>query len=83
LAALPLAILNDGPWCGDGNNRFDADLFRVRKVRVTLRVQASSTTFRASGSEFSVGGINTSALKNLPDYSVVFEISPRNMNLGR
>ena len=37
--------LNDGPWCGDGNNRFDADLFRVKKVRVTLRVQASSRRF--------------------------------------
>lgn len=83
LAELPLSILNDGPWCGDGNNRFDADLFRVKKVRVTLRVQASASTFRSSGSEFSTSGINTSALKNLPDYSVVFEISPRNMNLGR
>jgi len=80
---MPLSILNDGPWCGDGNNRFDGDLFRVKKVRVTLRVQASASTFRASGSEFATSGINKSALKNLPDYSVVFEISPRNMNLGR
>lgn len=83
LAALPLSILNDGPWCGAGNNQFDADLLRVKKVRITLRVQASSSTFRGTGSEFVVAGTNKSALKHLADYSVVFEVSPRNMNLGR
>ena len=35
------AILTDGPYCGSGDNQFDADLLRVRKVRVTLRMQAA------------------------------------------
>jgi hypothetical protein len=36
LAALPLPLFGDGPWCGVGDTRFDADLLRVRRVRVTL-----------------------------------------------
>jgi hypothetical protein len=35
-AALPHALLVDGPWCGAGATRFDADLLRIRRIRVTL-----------------------------------------------
>jgi len=83
LATLPLSILNDGPWCGDGQNRFDADLLRVKKVRMTARVQASQAALRAAGSGYSVAGTSSSAFKALPDYTVTFDVSPRNMNLGR
>jgi hypothetical protein len=83
LAALPLSMLNDGPWCGDGNNQFDVDLLRIKKVRVTLRVQASLASLRGTGSEYVVAGTSQSAYRNLPDYTVRFEVSPRNMNLGR
>jgi hypothetical protein len=83
LAALPLTMLNDGPWCGDGNNRFDADLLRVKKVRITLRVQASQAALRGRGAEYVVAGTSESAFRTLPDYTVRFEVSPRNMNLGR
>ncbi|MNC87652.1 hypothetical protein D3C83_33920 [compost metagenome] len=38
LAALAPAILGDGPWCGAGETRFDADLLRIRRVRVTAAV---------------------------------------------
>jgi hypothetical protein len=37
-APLPPALLSDGPWCGAGDTRFDADLLRIRRVRVTLAV---------------------------------------------
>jgi hypothetical protein len=83
LAPLPLSMLSDGPWCGDGHNRYDADLLRVRKVRVTMRVQASAAQFRGTGPEFESPGFNRSALRHLPDYTVRFEVSPRNMNLDR
>jgi prepilin-type N-terminal cleavage/methylation domain-containing protein len=83
LAPLPLAILNDGPWCGDGSNRFDADLLRLKKVRVTLRVQATQAQFRGTGTDYVESGFNKEALKGLADYTVRFEVSPRNMNLGR
>lgn len=41
LAALPLTMLSDGPWCGAGGAAFDADLLRVRRIRVTARLNAS------------------------------------------
>ena len=83
LVVLPLNLLNDGSWCGNGNNRFDVDLLRVRKVRVTLRVQTGNQMFRTASADFAVAGQSRSALRSLPDYGVRFEVSPRNMNLGR
>ncbi len=41
LAALPLAMFADGPWCGAGGTAFDADLLRVRRVRAVARLRAS------------------------------------------
>jgi hypothetical protein len=46
LTALPLALFTDGPWCGAGQNQFDADLLRIRKVRVTLQVRAHNPLAR-------------------------------------
>ena len=43
---LTVADFTDGPWCGAGEWRFDADLLRVRAVRVALRLQASSPASR-------------------------------------
>lgn len=83
LAELPLPMLGDGPWCGNGNNRFDADLMRVRKVRIAVRVEAGSVGVRGSGADFVNTGISGSALRSAPDFSVRFEVTPRNMNLGR
>jgi len=83
LARLPLTMLNDGPWCGANANRFDADLLRVRKVRMTLRVQASSSSLRATGSDYQVAGTAKSAHGALRDFTLTFDVSPRNMNLGR
>ena len=82
-AELPLSMLNDGPWCGNGNNRFDVDLMRVRKVRVTVRVEANAIGARGTGTDFVNSGISKSALRSAPDFTVRFEVTPRNMNLGR
>lgn len=43
---LSMADFVDGPWCGAGTWRFDADLLRVRAVRVGLRLQAASQAVR-------------------------------------
>ena len=59
------AMLTDGPWCPaetntDGDampNKFDADLLRVRQVRVTLRVQVANDLLRGpAGVLFRHGG---------------------------
>lgn len=43
LASLPLTMFSDGPWCGAGGAAFDADLLRVRRIRVVARLRASGT----------------------------------------
>jgi hypothetical protein len=83
LAELPLSLFADGPWCGNGNNRFDVDLMRIRTVRVTVGVEASPDALRASGADFANSGFSGSAVRMLPDFSLRFDVTPRNMNLGR
>jgi hypothetical protein len=84
LAILPLAMLKDGPWCGGGDNEFDADLLRVRKIRVTLRMQASSEWLRGSNPQLFLNpGRATQSMTMVPDYVVRFDITPRNLNLIR
>ncbi len=50
LVRLTASQLTDGPWCPDdvNANRYDADLLRIRKVRVTLRVQSGIDAVRGS-----------------------------------
>jgi prepilin-type N-terminal cleavage/methylation domain-containing protein len=47
LVRLERDRFTDGPWCPDPSapNRFDADLLRVRRVHVTLRVRSQQITF--------------------------------------
>jgi hypothetical protein len=42
LGLLTTSQLADGPFMGESPNRFDADLLRVRRVRITLRLQSES-----------------------------------------
>jgi len=84
LASLPSAILIDGPFCGNGVNEFDADLLRVRKVRVTLRMQAAQSTLRGGDTNlFMRPGTALEGQRTLPDYRLTFEVAPRNLNLAR
>jgi hypothetical protein len=84
LSPVPLdpATLTDGPWCPDAvhASRFDADLLRVRRVRVRLRVQAALAAMRGpAGRLFSRGGISTSADLYVPDQQIVLDVTPRNL----
>jgi hypothetical protein len=84
LAALPLAMFTDGPWCGAGSSQFDADLYRIRKVRVTLRLQAASDDFRGTNpSLFARPGRARGGERFIPDFNTVFDVVPRNLNLTR
>jgi type II secretory pathway pseudopilin PulG len=83
-APLPLSMLKDGPWCGSGNTQFDADLFRVRKIRVTLRVQTPNAALRGLDTAlFANPGTAKSGRKIVPDLVTRFDVSPRNINLTR
>lgn len=87
LVELTGEMLSNGPWCGQAPNRFDADLFRVRKVRVELRMQAALSELRGTNPSsrqlFVNPGTSHSAYQRVPDYSMTFEVAPRNMNLVR
>jgi type II secretory pathway pseudopilin PulG len=83
---LTQAMLTDGPWCPDPtfDNRYDADLLRIRRVGVTLRVQAAIAALRGpAGLLFTRGGTSTSAQRYVPDQEIKFSVTPRNMTLGR
>jgi type II secretory pathway pseudopilin PulG len=78
--------LTDGPWCPNQESatRFDADLLRIRRVRVNMRVQVAQATLRGpAGVLFSKGGTGKLAERLVPDQEITFDIAPRNMNLGR
>jgi hypothetical protein len=83
---LTPAMLTDGPWCPDPtfDNRYDADLLRIRRVVVTLRVQAAVAALRGpAGLLFTRGGTSTSSQRYVPDQEIKFSVTPRNMTLGR
>jgi hypothetical protein len=86
LVELSPSRMTDGPWCPDAtvSNRFDADLLRVRMVRVTLRMQSALPALRGpAGALFLKGGTATAGDRYVPDIEVQFDVAPRNMNLER
>jgi hypothetical protein len=84
LAVLPGAMLTDGPMCGGGSNQYDADLLRIRKVRMTMRVQAANPSLRGADTRlFRNPGTSRGGEKFVPDYTISFEVAPRNLNLTR
>jgi prepilin-type N-terminal cleavage/methylation domain-containing protein len=89
---MPAAMLTDGPWCpSDTNNngdampnKYDADMLRVRQVRITLRVQVAKALLRGpAGVLFRHAGTSKSSDRFIPDQEIRFDVSPRNLNLGR
>ena len=86
LVRLSAAQLTDGPWCPDeaSANRWDADLLRIRRIGVTLRLQSAAAALRGpAGVFFSHGGTSRAADTWVPDLEVQFQVTPRNLGLGR
>lgn len=85
LVELTEAQLEDGPWCPDpaAAYRYDADLLRIRKIRVTLRVQVGSESLRGSSSLFTRAGTSQGGERFVPDQEIKFDVTPRNLNFGR
>jgi hypothetical protein len=79
---LTPTMLTDGPWCGAGSTRFDADLLRVRRVRVTLRLQAADPAVRGLDSRFRRPGSARDAGNMVADATVTLDVSPRNLVQG-
>lgn len=85
-APLDPAILQDGPWVPDDPEAttFDADLLRIRRIRVLVRVEAALASMRGpAGTLFTHGGTSTAAQRYVPDQEIRFDVAPRNMNRDR
>jgi hypothetical protein len=76
---LPDSLLTDGPACGQAPHRFDADLLRVRRVAVSIRLETESAGLRGLGPAFATAGFSRAANKAVPDLQATIEVAPRNM----
>jgi len=79
------ARLVDGPWCPDGAHafRFDADLLRIRRVRVHMRLQAARPFRGLRGIWFASGGSAGDPWRYVPDEQVTLDVMPRNIHVAR
>jgi hypothetical protein len=80
LQPLPGSLLSDGPWCPDASarNRYDADLLRVRQLRISLRLEAGKASNRGSSALLFQRPGQAGALVMVPDESFTFTITSRN-----
>ena len=86
LVPLPASMLTDGPWCPDGSaaNRYDADLLRVRAVRVTIQAEATSGAARGADTRlFLHPGSSHDRSGVASDQKVVIDVVPRALQAGR
>ena len=83
LAPLTTQQMTDGPFCGAATGRFDADLLRIRRVRVTIRVLAGSEQIRGSGTAFTNAGRAPTTEQTVRDFEVTFDAAPRNLSTVR
>jgi prepilin-type N-terminal cleavage/methylation domain-containing protein len=85
LVPLTRSQLTDGPWCPDETsaNRYDADLLRVRAVRVAVTAEAGAASLRGpAGPLFTRGGTARST-RVVPDRTVQMVVSPRALGVSR
>ena len=84
LTPLTQSQLTDGPTCGISPNQFDGDLLRVQKIGVAITVQVANAALRGDDpAQFQNTGSATSGQAWVPDYTMRFEVTPRNLNLLR
>jgi hypothetical protein len=78
-APLSPASLQDGPWVGDSAGPFDATLLEIRRIQVTLRVEAARAALRGpAGPLFTRAGTAASLGRFVPDRQVRIDVAPRN-----
>jgi hypothetical protein len=80
---IPPADFADGPWRPDpaSMSRWDADLLRIRTVVVTVRIEAAVAALRGpAGVLFANAGTATDPRGWVPDQTLRFQVSPRNLN---
>lgn len=72
-------LFADGPLCGIAPNEFDADLLRIRRVQVRVRVQVSADVLRGRGSLFARPGQSPGGFAQVADLAATVDVRPRNL----
>ena len=81
LIELTPGMLTDGPWCS-GDARYDLDLLRVRRIRVSVRLQATDAAARGTDpARFANPGSARRSALFVPDVTVEIDVVPRNLRL--
>ncbi len=85
LVELTAPLLGDGPWCPDAGSalRYDADLLRIRRIAVRLRVEAGASSLRGPASAFFMRAGTAKTARHVPDQEVTFTVGPRNLGAER
>jgi prepilin-type N-terminal cleavage/methylation domain-containing protein len=80
LAPLDPRLFEDGPWCGVGTEPFDADLLRIRSLRLVLRTQAAASDYRGTDPRlFQNPGSGTNPARLVHDVVLQTSVTPRNL----
>lgn len=84
IGRIEAATLSDGPWCPDdaNPNRWDADLLRVRQVRVTLVVEAAVAALRGPAGPLFTRAGTARGTRFVPDRAARFVVSSRALGGG-
>lgn len=85
LVELTAPLLSDGPWCPDAASafRYDADLLRLRRIRVRLRVEAGPAWLRGPASAYFMRAGTAQTSRYVPDQEVTLTVAPRNLGTER
>jgi len=76
---LAASLVTDGPVCGQSPHRFDVDLLRIRRIGVTIRVEAESGEFRGRGTAYATAGVSRGGGRTVSDLQATIDVTPRNM----
>jgi hypothetical protein len=84
LVRLDAEALSDGPWCPQAGDpqRFDADLLRVRRVRILLRLQAPDPFRGPAGLQFSRAGTARDPRRYVADRTLRADVALRNWHVS-
>ena len=77
------SALDDGPWRGSGGRPYDADLLRLRVVRLMVRLQAGEPLYRGRSARwFRHPGTALEPGRMVKDVTLRTTITPRNLREG-
>ena len=81
MAAIPLSALQDGPFVGSGDLLFDADIRRVRTVRVAIRVETGMDAMRGTDPRFFARPGSATSERTIADLVTTLDVAVRNGGL--